>query len=97
MGDSLNSLVIYIVIAGLIYWAGHQCMKLVNKVDVVHDFTLSHRSDHVSIVKDIQRIDSDVKDIREDFEDVKQQLARFDSKLDKMMSEIKKDHNKISS
>jgi len=83
LSTTVGEVAIYMIVSGAVFFLGHQLMKLANKVEIVHEYTISHTEKHLSLEKDLKRVETEV-------EDMKKQFSAFDHKLDQMMREIKK-------
>ena len=83
LSTSLAEVAVYMIVSAAVFFLGHQLMKLVYKVELVHEYTITHTERHHQLERDLERIEHDVEEMKKKFED-------FDVKLDKIMNEVRK-------
>lgn len=83
LSTTVAEIAVYMIVSGAVFFLGHQLMKLAGKVEMVHEYTISHTERHAALERDLKRVEEEV-------EEMKKQFASFDHKLDQMMREIKK-------
>lgn len=89
MGKIVTNLVLTFIVSvvGVIIYQAYQ------KLSTVYDYTLTHKSDHVAIKADTDRLDEEVKRLNADVHEIKDELKNISEKQDKMLAVIKKSNS----
>lgn len=86
MSTTATEIVTNLVLTFIISVVGIIIYKAYEKLNIVHEYTLTHTERHRAIDRDLDRIDKDMKETRHE---LSQQMVALDNKLDDFMKEVR--------
>lgn len=91
LGSTISEVIMNLLLAALLWLVAHYCYQLVQKINAVHEFSITHVERHKGLEKEIERIDRTVAGIQDE---LKRKMNELNDKMDDFMMEMRRDRNK---